>query len=347
MSHGGQTMHAHTHSTSHTHHGHDHAHPVGHGRAFVIGIALNLGFVAIEAAYGFLADSMALLSDAGHNLSDVLGLAIAWGAALLARRSRTDRFTYGLRSSSILAALFNALLLLVAVGGIAWESISRLIEPSPVAAGTVMIVAGIGILVNGFTAFLFMKGSHDDLNIRGAFLHMVADAAVSLGVVLGGAVILWTGATWIDPILSLVIAGVIVWSTWDLLRQSLTLSLHGVPRGVAVPEVRKTLEQMPGVARVHHLHVWAMSTTETALTVHLVMPGGHPGDRFLAEVQRDLKQHFGIGHATIQIEIHAGNEDGHHQECPLDDHGHAHPYDHHGHSHEGHPHKSKGSPHAS
>jgi len=340
-------MHAHTHSTSHSHHGHDHAHPVGHGRAFVIGIALNLGFVAIEAAYGFLADSMALLSDAGHNLSDVLGLAIAWGAALLARRSRTERFTYGLRSSSILAALFNALLLLVAVGGIAWESISRLIEPSPVAAGTVMIVAGVGILVNGFTAFLFMKGSHDDLNIRGAFLHMVADAAVSLGVVLGGAVILWTGATWIDPVLSLVIAGVIVWSTWDLLRQSLTLSLHGVPRGVVVPEVRKTLEQMPGVARVHHLHVWAMSTTETALTVHLVMPGGHPGDRFLANVQQELKQHFGIGHATIQIEIHAAHEDGRHHECPLDDHGHAHSHDHHGHSHEGHPHTSKGSPHAS
>ncbi|RDI59409.1 cation diffusion facilitator family transporter [Microvirga subterranea] len=341
-------MHAHSHSKDHSHHGHGHSHAVGHGRAFLIGITLNLGFVAIEAVYGILADSMALLSDAGHNLSDVLGLAIAWGAALLARRRRSDRFTYGLRSSSILAALFNALLLLVAVGGIAWESISRLIEPAPVAAGTVMVVAAIGILVNGFTAFLFMKGSHDDLNIRGAFLHMVADAAVSLGVVLAGAAILWTGATWIDPLLSLVIAGVIVWSTWDLLRQSLTLSLHGVPRGVSVPDVRRMLEGRPGVSRVHHLHVWAMSTTETAMTVHLVMPDGHPGDRFLAEIQQELKQHFGIGHSTIQIEIHAaeGHVDPH--ECPLDDHGHDHPHDHehdrHGHRHGGHPRTTGGSP---
>jgi cobalt-zinc-cadmium efflux system protein len=328
-------MHAHPHSPAHSHHGHHHGHaPVGHGRAFVIGIALNLGFVAIEAIYGILADSMALLSDAGHNLSDVLGLAIAWGAALLARRSRTERFTYGLRSSSILAALFNALLLLVAVGGIAWESISRLIEPAPVAAGTVMIVAGIGIVVNGFTAFLFMRGSHDDLNIQGAFLHMVADAAVSLGVVLGGAVILWTGATWVDPVLSLAIAAVIVWSTWDLLRQSLTLSLHGVPKGIALADVQQALEQLPGVARVHHLHVWAMSTTEAALTVHLVMPAGHPGDRFLADIQRELKKRFGIGHATVQIEIHAGKGASHAHECPLDDHAH----DHEGHDHGRHPH---------
>lgn len=335
-------MHAHSHSADPSHHGHGHSHQVSHGRAFVIGIVLNLGFVAIEAVYGFLADSMALLSDAGHNLSDVLGLAVAWGAALLARRSRTERFTYGLRSSSILAALFNALLLLVAVGGIAWESISRLIEPTPVAAGTVMVVASIGILVNGFTAFLFMRGSHEDLNIRGAFLHMVADAAVSLGVVLGGAVILWTGATWVDPLLSLVIAAVIVWSTWDLLHQSLTLSLHGVPRGIVVGDVQKALQQLPGVARVHHLHVWAMSTTETALTVHLVMPKGHPGDHFLADVQRELKQHFGIGHATIQIEIHAATEVDHRHECPLD--GHRHDHDGHGHKHDGHPHESKGSP---
>jgi cobalt-zinc-cadmium efflux system protein len=328
-------MHAHPHSPAHSRHGHHHGHAsVGHGRAFVIGIALNLGFVAIEAIYGILADSMALLSDAGHNLSDVLGLAVAWGAALLARRSRTERFTYGLRSSSILAALFNALLLLVAVGGIAWESISRLIEPAPVAAGTVMIVAGIGIVVNGFTAFLFMRGSHEDLNIRGAFLHMVADAAVSLGVVLGGAIILWTGATWVDPVLGLAIAAVIVWSTWDLLRQSLTLSLHGVPKGIALADVQHSLEQLPGVARVHHLHVWAMSTTEAALTVHLVMPDGHPGDRFLADIQRELKTRFGIGHATVQIEIHAGKGSSHAHECPLDDHAH----DHEGHDHGGHPH---------
>ena len=323
-------MHAHPHPPSHGHHDHDHAHLAkgGHGRAFAIGIILNLGFVAIEAGYGIWADSMALLSDAGHNLSDVLGLAVAWGASLLARRSPTDRFTYGLRSGSILAALFNALLLLVAVGGIVWESVTRLIEPAPVAAGTVMIVAGIGIVVNGLTAFLFMNGQHD-LNIRGAFLHMVADAAVSLGVVLGGLCILWTGATWIDPVLSLVIGAVIVWGTWDLLKQSLTLSLLGVPRGIAVPEVRRTLEQMPGVARVHQLHVWAVSRTETALTAHLVMPAGHPGDGFLAGVQRDLEERFGIGQATLQIEIHMPGQP---------DHGEGHPPEHHDHPHKGHDH---------
>jgi cobalt-zinc-cadmium efflux system protein len=296
-------MHSHHHAAGHAHHGHHHDHlpTSGHGRAFAIGIALNLAFVIIEAGYGFVADSMALLSDAGHNLSDVLGLAIAWGAAVLAKRAPTDRFTYGLRSSSILAALFNALLLLVAVGGIAWESVQRLIEPAPVAAGTMMIVASMGILVNGFTAFLFMRGQHD-LNIRGAFLHMVADAAVSLGVVLGGMAILWTGATWIDPILSLVIAAVILWSTWDLLRQSVVLSLHGVPSGIDLAEVRAALEALPGVARVHHLHVWAVSTTETALTCHLVIPKGHPGDRFLRDAEAAMRRQFGVGHATFQVE---------------------------------------------
>jgi cobalt-zinc-cadmium efflux system protein len=336
-------MHAHSHSTGHNHHGH--GHPSGHGRAFLIGIILNLGFVAIEAGYGILADSMALLSDAGHNLSDVLGLAVAGGAALLAKRGRTERFTYGLRSSSILAALFNALLLLVAVGGIVWESIDRLVNPAPVAALTVMAVAGIGIVVNGFTAFLFMRGSHDDLNIRGAFLHMVADAAVSLGVVLGGAAILWTGATWIDPVLSLLIGAVIVWSTWGLLRQSLTLSLHGVPRGIVVSDIQRFLEKRPGVARVHHLHIWAMSTTETALTVHLVMPGGHPGNGFLASTQRELREHFGIGHATVQIEVDAPHDHSHGAECPLDGHQHDHKeHDHKGHNHEGHHHHERESP---
>jgi cobalt-zinc-cadmium efflux system protein len=301
-------------------HGHGHAHgpPADHSRAFLIGIALNLGFVAVEAGYGFAAGSMALLSDAGHNLSDVLGLAIAWGAVLLGRRGRSERFTYGLRSGSILAALFNALLLLVAVGGIAWESVQRLIEPAPVAARTVMIVAGIGIVVNTATALLFLRGSHGDINIRGAFLHMAADAAVSLGVVVAGALILWTGQAWIDPVISLVIAMVIVWSTWDLLRQSILLSLHGVPRGIALGDIRKTLNDMPGVARVHHLHVWAMSTTETALTGHLVMPGGHPGDDFLAAAQRKLRDRFGIHHATLQIEIGRPERLPSGQECPLD-----------------------------
>jgi cobalt-zinc-cadmium efflux system protein len=327
-------MQAHSHSHGHSHH-HGHAPANGHGRAFAIGIVLNLAFVIIEAGYGFLADSMALLSDAGHNLSDVLGLAIAWGATLLARRTPTERFTYGLRSGSILAALFNAILLLVATGGIIWESAQRLIEPAPVAAVTMMVVAGIGILINGFTAFLFMGGQHD-LNIRGAFLHMVADAAVSLGVVLGGLAILWTGAAWIDPVLSLIIAAVIIAGTWGLLRQSLTLSLHGVPGNIAVSEVRRVLEQLPGVARVHHLHIWAMSTTETALTVHLVMPGGHPGDRFLAETQHDLKERFGIGHSTLQVEVHAGGHD-HCDDCPLDQTD-SHSHDHEGHDHGGHPH---------
>jgi len=321
---------------SHHHDAHSHAPQADHGRAFAVGIILNLTFVAVEAGYGFWANSMALISDAGHNLSDVLGLAIAWGAALLAKRSPTERFTYGLRSSSILAALFNALLLLVAVGGIVWESVERLIEPAPVAAVTIMIVAGIGIVVNGFTAFLFMGGQHD-LNIRGAFLHMVADAAVSLGVVLGGFAILWTGANWIDPVLSLVIAAVIIWSTWGLLKQSLALSLHGVPRGIAVPEVRQVLERMPGVARVHHLHVWAVSTTEAALTAHLVMPGGHPGDRFLAEAQQELKEHFGIGHSTLQIEIHKPESHDHRSECPLDHHEQD-SHGHEGHNHAGHHH---------
>lgn len=302
----------------------------------MIGIVLNLAFVAVEAAYGFIADSMALLSDAGHNLSDVLGLAIAWGAAILARRAPNERYTYGLRSSSILAALLNALLLMVAVGGIVWESVQRLIEPAPVMAGTMMIVAGIGIVVNGFTAFLFM-GGHNDLNIRGAFLHMVADAAVSLGVVLGGLAILWTGADWIDPVLSLVIAAVIVWGTWSLFSQSLRLSLHGVPQGIALSEVRQALATRPGVASVHHVHVWAISTTQTALTAHLVMPEGHPGDGFLAETLHELKERFGIDHVTLQIEIHApGRRD--YGECPLDRHEHHHDHSGAGHNHEGHPH---------
>ncbi len=310
---------------------------MSHGRAFLIGITLNLAFVAIEAGYGFFAGSMALLSDAGHNLSDVLGLAIAWGATILAKRAPNEHYTYGLRSSSILAALLNALLLMVAVGGIVWESVQRLIEPTPVLAGTMMIVAGIGIVVNGFTAFLFM-GGHNDINIRGAFLHMVADAAVSLGVVLGGLAILWTGADWIDLVLSLVIAAVIVWGIWGLFRQSLRLSLHGVPEGIAMADVRAALARRPGVAHVHHLHVWAISTTETALTAHLVIPGGHPGDGFLAETLRGLRERFGIDHATLQIEIHAP-EHPDYGECPLDQRDHDHDHSHEGHSQDGHSHR--------
>jgi cobalt-zinc-cadmium efflux system protein len=287
--------------------GHDHLHaPRDFGRAFAIGAALNVGFIVVEAIYGVLANSTALLADAGHNLSDVVGLLMAWGAAYVGRRAPTPRFTYGLRSSSILAALANAVLLLVAVGAITWEALWRLVDPEPVASQTVMVVAGIGIVINGATALLFMKGRRGDLNIRAAFLHMVADAAVSLGVVITGLAILLTGYHWIDPLVSLGIAAVIVWSTWSLLRDSINLALDAVPPGIDPDEVRAFLASLPGVAAVHHLHIWAMSTTETALTCHLVMPGGHPGDAFLAETSETLRRRFGIPHATLQIELGNG-----------------------------------------
>lgn len=284
--------------------GHDQHHaPQDFGRAFAIGATLNVGFIVVEAVYGVLANSTALLADAGHNLSDVVGLLMAWGAAYMGRRAPTPRFTYGLRSSSILAALANAVLLLVAVGAITWEAVWRLVEPEPVASTTVMVVAGIGIVINGVTALLFMRGRRGDLNIRAAFLHMVADAAVSLGVVITGLAILVTGYDWIDPLVSLAIAAVIVWSTWSLLRHSINLALDAVPPGIDPDEVRAFLASLPGVAAVHHLHIWAMSTTETALTCHLVMPGGHPGDAFLVEAGEELRRRFGIPHATLQIEL--------------------------------------------
>lgn len=291
--------------------GHDHAHrgpgrshaPDAYGRAFALGIGMNLAFVAVEALFGFLSNSMALLADAGHNLSDVLGLVVAWAASVLTRRPATDRFTYGLRSSSILAALFNAVVLLVAAGAIAWEAARRFAEPPPVAGLTVMVVAGLGILINGATAWLFASGRRGDLNIRGAFLHMLADAVVSAGVVVAGLLILWTGALWIDPLVSLVVVAVIAWSTWGLLRESLAMSLAAVPAGIAAAEVRAFLASRPGVERVHHLHIWAISTTEVALTAHLVMPGGHPGDAALARVAHDLEHRFGVHHATLQIEL--------------------------------------------
>ena len=287
-------------------HDHDHGHhkhaPKDFGRAFAIGTALNIGFVVIEATYGVIANSMALLADAGHNLSDVFGLLMAWGAATLARKAPTSRFTYGLRSSSILAALANAILLLIAVGAIAWEAIQRISHPEPVAGTTVMVVAGIGIIINGVTASLFMSGRHDDLNIRGAYLHMAADAVVSSGVLAAGLVILLTGWHWIDPVVSLVIAGVIVWGTWALLRDSVNLALNAVPPSIDPDKVRVYLEGLGGVARIHDLHIWPMSTTETALTCHLVMPGKHPGDAFLRHAADGLAHRFKIAHATLQIE---------------------------------------------
>jgi cobalt-zinc-cadmium efflux system protein len=299
----------HTHDHAPGDHPHDHAHAHGHvhappdfDRAFALGTALNLAFVVIEAVYGVLAQSMALLADAGHNLSDVLGLLLAWGAAALARRAPSPRYTYGLRSTSILSALGNAVLLLIAVGAIALEAVQRLWQPQAVAGGTVMAIAAIGILVNGITAWLFMAGRDGDLNIRGAYWHMAADAAVSLGVVVAGLAILVTGWHWIDPAVSLVIAGVIVWGTWALLRQSIDLAVHAVPKGIDPGLVRAYLARLPGVAQVHDLHIWGMSTTETALTCHLVLPGGHPGDAFLRDASEGLEQQFRIAHATLQIE---------------------------------------------
>jgi cobalt-zinc-cadmium efflux system protein len=282
--------------------GHVHV-PANFGRAFAVGIGLNVSFVAVEFIYGLHANSMALVADAGHNLSDVLGLLVAWIASVLARRPPSSRYTYGLGGSSIIAALFNAVLLLVAVGAIAWEAILRLFHPEPVASGIVMIVAAIGIVVNGVTAWLFASGRKGDLNIRGAFLHMVADAAVSAGVVVAGAVILFTGWLWLDPVTSLVVVGLIVWGTWSLLRDSLAMSVSAVPTAIDPRAVRQYLESCRGVATVHDLHIWSMSTTENALTAHLVFPGGHPGDEFLMKAATELRRRFGIGHTTLQIEI--------------------------------------------
>ena len=290
-------------------HHHDHGHsyaPKSFGFAFALGTGLNVAFVIIEAIFGFLANSTALLADAGHNLSDVLGLVVAWAASILSQRAPTDRYTYGLRSSSILAALFNAVFLLVAVGAIALEAAQRFAAPKPVAGMTVMVVAAVGILINGVTALLFAPGRKSDINIRGAFLHMTADAAVSAGVVVAAALILLTGANWIDPVVSLVICVIIVWSTWGLLKDSIRMSLGAVPPGVNPRDVRAYLEGLAGVVELHDLHIWPMSTTETALTCHLVMPSGHPGDAFLMATAHDLEHRFGIGHTTIQIETSRG-----------------------------------------
>lgn len=285
----------------HSAHGHAHA-PAEFGRAFLIGIVLNTAFVIVEAAFGFLSGSMALVADAGHNLSDVLSLALAWAAAVAAKKPASARYTYGYKSSTILAALANAGLLLVAVAGILFETLGRMREPPMVQGETMVWVAAVGIAINTATALLFFRGRKDDLNIRGAYLHMAADALVSLGVVVAGLLILWTGARWIDPVASLVIVAVIAWGTWGLLKDSVKMSLLAVPKGIDVAAVRAYLAGLPGVAAVHDLHIWPMSTTETALTAHLVMPAGHPGDAFLAEVAHQLAHHHRIGHATIQVE---------------------------------------------
>lgn len=284
-------------------HNHDHHHhPQNYSKAFGIGIALNVIYILLEVGLGLAVGSLALLADAGHNLSDVLGLLLAWGGSYLSSLKPTGRYTYGFRSSSIMAALLNALILLVAVGGIVWEAIRRFQEPVTVEGITVIWVAGVGVVINTLTALLFMKGSKGDLNIRGAFLHMAADAGVSLGVVIAGVAMLYTTQSWIDPAVSILVAVVIFIGTWDLFRESINLSLQAVPRGIKLIEVQDYLENLEGITALHDLHIWPMSTSETALTVHLIRPEATNDDEFLARVSQELHDKFHIEHVTIQIE---------------------------------------------
>ncbi|WP_243450948.1 cation diffusion facilitator family transporter [Sphingosinicella sp. CPCC 101087] len=293
------------HGHHHHHGGHSHA-PADFGRAFAIGITLNILFATAEAAAGLAFGSMALLADAGHNFSDVLGLAVAWVGAGLSKRPPTRRFTWGYRGSSILASLANSLLLLVALGAIVLEAASRFTDPPPAPGQAMVLVAAIGVVVNLATALLFVSGRKRDLNIRGAYLHMAADAGVSAGVVVAGLLILWTGASWIDPAVTLVIAAIIFWNTWGLLKQSVFMSLGAVPEGIEPEEVERALAGLPGVTAVHDLHIWPMGTTDTVMTAHLVMADGHPGNGFLASAQKLMHDRFGIGHATLQIELELG-----------------------------------------
>ncbi|MDA3971402.1 MAG: cation diffusion facilitator family transporter [Desulfobulbaceae bacterium] len=281
---------------------HNHSHtPARFDRAFAIGTALNLGFVVIEATYGILGNSLALVADAGHNLSDVMGLLLAWGASVLARKAATASHTFGFKKATILASLFSALMLYGAVGIIVWEAVQRLLSPLPVEGFIVIVVAGIGVVINTATALLFFSGRKDDLNIKGAFLHMAADAVVSVGVVAAGFAIRATGLLWIDPALSIIIAVIIIIASWGLLKDSLHLSMAGVPGHIDPETVLSFLEELPGVHYVHDLHIWAASTTENILTAHLVMPEGGD-DVFLDKTAQELLHHFDIHHATLQIE---------------------------------------------
>jgi cobalt-zinc-cadmium efflux system protein len=291
----------HDHDHGHDHHGHPHA-PASFDRAFAIGVGLNVAFVLAEFVFGLRAHSLALVSDAGHNLSDVLGLSLAWAGSVLARRGPTPRRTYGMRRFSILAALANAGFLLIAVGAITVEAIARFYHPQPVAGRSVMIVAAIGIAINTGTALAFMRGRRHDLNVRGAFLHMLGDAAASAGVVVTGLLLSLTGWLWLDPAVSLVLVALILWSTWGLARDSLDLALDAVPAGIDPNEVAGVLRELDGVMEVHDLHIWGMSTTDVALTAHLVRPCGGNEDAVLAEATRQLRAKFGIAHATIQLE---------------------------------------------
>lgn len=283
----------------HSHHHHEHS---DYNRAFAIGVALNVAFIIIETVYGLMANSLALLADAGHNLSDVLGLLLAWGASYMVKRRPTQRHTYGWRKSSILAALMNALVLMVAIGAIAWEAIRRFNQPAPVAGQTIIIVAAIGVVINTITALLFISGRKHDLNIRGAFLHMAADAGVSAGVVVAGMIILASGWMWVDPLVSLVIAVVILIGTWGLMRDAFNLALDAVPKDIDPQVVGEYLSALPGVESVHDLHIWAMSTTETALTAHLVKPDSEDDDVLIEKARKELHEHFGIDHVTLQWE---------------------------------------------
>jgi cobalt-zinc-cadmium efflux system protein len=299
--------HDHDHDHGPHHHGHSHA-PASFGKAFAIGITLNAGFVILEVVYGLTAHSLALLADAGHNLSDVFGLLLAWGATVWARKLPTARHTYGWRRASVLAALCNAVFLLVSVGVIGWEAFRRLQAPAPVEARIMIWVSVAGILVNTITALMFMAGRKGDLNIRAAFLHMAADAVISAGVVVAGIVIAFTGWLWLDPVVSLVLVVVIIAGTWGLLRDSLNLSLDAVPAGIKLGEVQGFLAQLPGVTDVHHIHIWGLSTSDVALTAHLVLADSVADNALLHTINHELEERFGIGHATIQFE--AGGQSG-------------------------------------
>jgi len=321
----------HGHGHAHGHHHHHHVPAAGHGRAFAVAVALNVFIVVVQAVYGVLAHSTALLADAGHNLSDVLGLLLAWGAAWLATRRPSARFTFGFGSSSILASLANAALLLLACGAILAQALGRLFNPAPVAGFDVFVVATIGMVVNGFSAWLFMRGQKDDLNIRGAFLHMAADAGVSAAVAVSGLLILATGWSWIDPLMSIAVVLVIVYGTWGLLRESVRLALAAVPENVDIVRVRSFLAQQEGVVDVHDLHVWALSTTGCALSAHLVMPAGHPGDAALDHMVESLQVRFGMRHVTLQVDLGTSEHrcaldmpDGAHSHTPAHGHPHAH-----------------------
>ena len=297
-------------SGGHEHHHHDTSHDFS--RAFAFGIALNVAFVVVEAVFGFTANSMALLSDAGHNLSDVLGLVVAWAGGFMARTGPSPRFTYGLKKASILAALANALFLLVAVGAIGAEAVRRLVHASTTNGQTVMIVAAVGVAVNGVTALLFARGREGDLNVRAAFLHMAADALVSVAVVFAGVVILWTGQRWVDPVMSLAVAVVILWGSVGLLKESMWMSLAGVPKGIDVDQVELALARLDGVEAIHDLHIWPISTTETALTAHIVTAQADYPDALLESARRLLHDEFRIEHCTIQVER---DHPSHHSDC--------------------------------